>query len=116
MAENLADARGRGVDQRLSVQITRRCDVRSMLSVGQVPALLIDYGGYELVLGVGPTLQDTADAKEFAIALAYQALNFAGDCKRRMSRLSVWPGGEAASPQSPAHREYVGKTRKEDIS
>lgn len=81
-------------DERITVEVTRQCSSRSVIYRGRLLALIIGDGTDELVLLAGPKFQDASIAKEFAIALAHNALTFAGACNRRMQDFRSWPGDD----------------------
>lgn len=65
-------------EDRLTIEVTSECDARMIVYRGGRPGLVIDYGGYELALVVGPAPRD---AYEFAVGLAYASLCFASRCR-----------------------------------
>lgn len=77
-------------DERITVEVTQQSYSRSVIYRGQLPALIIGDGTDEIVLLAGPKFQDASIAKEFAIALAHNALTFAGACNRRMQDFQIW--------------------------
>jgi hypothetical protein len=81
-------------DERFTVEVTQQCYTRSVIYRGRLPALIISDGVDEFVLLAGPKFQDASIAKEFAIALAHNALTFAGACNRRMQDFQIWPGDD----------------------
>ncbi len=72
-------------DGRLMVAVNPRCSSRLVMFPGNRPGLVIDYGGQELVFGVGHGIGSVANAHEFAVGLAHAALNFANRCHLQMS-------------------------------
>ena len=81
-------------DERVTVEVTQQCYSRSVIYRGRLPALVIGDGTDELILVAGPKFQDASIAKEFAIALAHNALTFAGACNRRMQDFQIWPNDD----------------------
>lgn len=67
-------------ETRLVVEVTTKFWVHAIMYRGRVPALVIDYGGYQLVLTAHR--MTAYHAKEFALILASAALGFAGLCNR----------------------------------
>lgn len=81
-------------DERITVEVTPQCYSRSVIYRGQLPVLIIGDGADKVVLLVGPKFQDASSAKEFAVALAHNALTFAGVCNGRMRDFRIWPGND----------------------
>ncbi|MFF0147483.1 hypothetical protein [Amycolatopsis sulphurea] len=81
-------------DERITVEVTQESSSRSVIYRGQLPALIIGDGTDEVVLLAGPKFQDASLAKEFAIALAHNALTFSGAGNRRMQDFQIWPGDD----------------------
>ncbi|GAA5169349.1 hypothetical protein [Amycolatopsis dongchuanensis] len=81
-------------DERTTVEVTQQCYSLSVIYRGRLPALIISNGTDELVLLAGPKFQDASIAKEFAIALAHNALTFAGSCNRRIQDFQIWSGDD----------------------
>lgn len=78
----------------LTIEITQLCYTRSLIYRGKLPGLVIGDSANELVLTSGARLQDAVLAKEFAIALASNALSFAGICNRRLVPGQGWPADD----------------------
>ncbi|WP_216211686.1 hypothetical protein [Amycolatopsis aidingensis] len=90
-------------DGRIVVAINPLCHTRPVpLYHGRLPGLIIGDGTDEVVLTIGPRLQDASVGKEFAIALASHALAFAGFCNRRLADRPFWP---ADDPESRLERD-----------
>ena len=67
-------------DNHLIVAVTPECFSQSLALANGRPRLVIDYGGYALVLDVA----DPVQAEAFAFGLAYSSLDFANRCRYLM--------------------------------
>ncbi|TQJ04646.1 hypothetical protein FB471_4449 [Amycolatopsis cihanbeyliensis] len=76
----------------MTVEITERFYVRSVLYRGHLPAVVIGDGTDEFVLFAGARRYDAQLGKEFAWNLVAAAVGFAGMCNRLLTAVSsCWP-------------------------